>query len=306
MRRSSSTVAATLVLAAAGAASATEGVVELDGVSDFLAGQHALALDAMTVEAWVRVDSLTPGVSSGGGVVTSGTGSQNFSLWLFPDNSTAAADWRPGFQVNFANGASAIASVPPGEAPTPFGSWHHVAATYDQSEAVIYIDGLEVLRTMLETPINWQSPSTIAIGNEFPGVSEKLGGEIDEVRIWSRVRTPQEILDTFDVEVCDDPDLWARWSFDDGTAVDVTGQGRDLAPQAGASFGEATVDLTLGDCASCVGDLDATGDVGFNDLLILLTAWGDCSGDCPADLDLSGAVDFDDLLTVLTAWGPCP
>jgi len=53
----------------------------------------------------------------------------------------------------------------------------------------------------------------------------------------------------------------------------------------------------------CPGDLDASGDVGFPDLLVLLTDWGASGG--PADLDASGDVGFPDLLVLLTAWGPC-
>lgn len=57
--------------------------------------------------------------------------------------------------------------------------------------------------------------------------------------------------------------------------------------------------------ASCLGDLDNSGDVGFDDLVTLLASWGACGG-CPADLDTDGDVDFDDLVTLLAAWGPCP
>jgi hypothetical protein len=57
--------------------------------------------------------------------------------------------------------------------------------------------------------------------------------------------------------------------------------------------------------ASCPGDVDGSGTVGFRDLLAVLSAWGPCGG-CPEDLDGSGAVDFPDLLVVLGSWGPCP
>ena len=56
---------------------------------------------------------------------------------------------------------------------------------------------------------------------------------------------------------------------------------------------------------ACPEDLDGTGDVGFSDLLRVLTNWGPCAG-CPEDLDMNGDVGFSDLLDVLTAWGPCP
>ncbi|NNM26354.1 MAG: hypothetical protein HKO59_10295 [Phycisphaerales bacterium] len=61
--------------------------------------------------------------------------------------------------------------------------------------------------------------------------------------------------------------------------------------------------IPVGSC--CEGDLDGSGDVGFPDLLTVLSAWGPCAG-CPADLDGSGDVGFTDLLTIMSAWGVCP
>jgi hypothetical protein len=57
--------------------------------------------------------------------------------------------------------------------------------------------------------------------------------------------------------------------------------------------------------APCPGDLDASGDVGFGDVLIALGDWGACGDPCPADLDGDGSVAFGDVLELLAAWGPC-
>jgi hypothetical protein len=54
----------------------------------------------------------------------------------------------------------------------------------------------------------------------------------------------------------------------------------------------------------CTEDLDGSGDVGFTDLVSVLSGWGPCAA-CPADLDQSGDVGFGDLLAILAAWGPC-
>ena len=64
------------------------------------------------------------------------------------------------------------------------------------------------------------------------------------------------------------------------------------------------MDATPPPPAVCVADFDISGDVGFDDLLQILTNWGPCV-DCPQDIDMSGDVGFDDLLVVLASWGPC-
>ena len=49
------------------------------------------------------------------------------------------------------------------------------------------------------------------------------------------------------------------------------------------------------------GDVDGDRRVDFDDLLLVLAAWGSCEG-CPEDLNGDGVVDFDDVLLVLSNW----
>jgi hypothetical protein len=57
----------------------------------------------------------------------------------------------------------------------------------------------------------------------------------------------------------------------------------------------------------CLGDIDGSGDVGVDDLLALIGAWGPCSdpSGCLEDIDGSGEVDVDDLLALIGAFGGC-
>ena len=48
-------------------------------------------------------------------------------------------------------------------------------------------------------------------------------------------------------------------------------------------------------------DLDCSGAVDFNDLLIVLASYGACDG-CLADVDGDHEVTFNDLLALLAAW----
>ncbi len=74
-----------------------------------------------------------------------------------------------------------------------------------------------------------------------------------------------------------------------------------VAYVADGSSGLQVIDVSS--CNPCPADLDDSGDVGFGDILAVLSAWRNKGG--PEDLDGSGVVDIGDLLIVLAAWGPC-
>jgi hypothetical protein len=79
----------------------------------------------------------------------------------------------------------------------------------------------------------------------------------------------------------------------------------------GASFRGSGGDeplLTLRETVTltCPGDFDGTGDVGIDDLLILLGEFAECTTGCQSDIDDDGDVDIDDMLALIGAWGPCP
>jgi hypothetical protein len=54
----------------------------------------------------------------------------------------------------------------------------------------------------------------------------------------------------------------------------------------------------------CPADIDGSGVVGVDDVLTVLSGWGNV-GPSPADVNGDGIVNVDDLLMVISAWGPC-
>ena len=77
--------------------------------------------------------------------------------------------------------------------------------------------------------------------------------------------------------------------------------------RVGATSGAGTGTLTIS-CPvvnPCPWDLDGNGDVGINDFLDLLAAWGPNPGH-PADFDGDDVVGINDFLELLGNWGACP
>ncbi|MHC5002931.1 MAG: hypothetical protein ACYTJ0_07385, partial [Planctomycetota bacterium] len=56
---------------------------------------------------------------------------------------------------------------------------------------------------------------------------------------------------------------------------------------------------------ACPSDIDGDQVVGVDDLLAVITAWGE-TGSPAADIDGDGVVGVEDLVAVVLDWGPCP
>lgn len=72
-------------------------------------------------------------------------------------------------------------------------------------------------------------------------------------------------------------------------------------PSAGGSLRAARYQAKA---TCCRADINQSGFVNVDDLLIVITGWGDCNT-CPADVNGDSHVNVDDLLAVITGWGPC-
>jgi hypothetical protein len=61
----------------------------------------------------------------------------------------------------------------------------------------------------------------------------------------------------------------------------------------------ATSWWTSGELGGLIGDVNGDGFIDIDDLLLMLSQWGQCSG-CAGDLDDNNVVDVDDLLLLLS------
>jgi parallel beta-helix repeat protein len=131
-----------------------------------------------------------------------------------------------------------------------------------------------------------------------PGSGDyRLGAGSPSVDAASNTALPPDAAD-----LDDDGDLLEPTPLDLDDAArtaddpDVPDTGEGIAPIADMGAYERGLD--------CPSDVDGDGETGFQDLLLVLAAWGPCPG-CPEDIDGNGLVDFQDLLIVLSTWGPC-
>jgi hypothetical protein len=78
----------------------------------------------------------------------------------------------------------------------------------------------------------------------------------------------------------------------------------DLNPLVGQNSPAVTVNFNrTAVVVVCPSDIDGSGTVDVDDLLLVIGAWGTASTD--EDIDDNGTVNVDDLLILISAWGPC-
>jgi hypothetical protein len=77
------------------------------------------------------------------------------------------------------------------------------------------------------------------------------------------------------------------------------------SPSDGDSTNNEYVTLIdVGELDTCPADLNGDGQVDVNDILAIVSAFGQCTG-CPEDIDGDGQVGVNDLLTAIASWGGC-
>ena len=129
-------------------------------------------------------------------------------------------------------------------------SWTHFAITFDSTSGALklFTNGVVAsLRTVdasgnnsiKSLPVR-QSSQPLVLGfieNNFYS-NIKPAGAMDEIRIWSRSLSAQEILTDYRCGSLIDSSSEARWSFNTGTAIDDSGAGNNGVLGGGAGIGD--------------------------------------------------------------------
>ncbi|MBP6672839.1 MAG: hypothetical protein KA247_06800, partial [Bacteroidetes bacterium] len=175
--------------------------------------------DALTVEAWINVNSWsgTPGI----------VGNTEFGGYELQIEQIGGV-YRLNFWVK-RNGNYAVAYI----TQSAFGTgWHHVAGTYDGRITSIYLDG--VLQNTNDAgavyQIQYSNHNALIIGAEAGSGAEPFGyyfnGSIDEVRIWNLSRPLDSIAAAKSRDLAgNEPGLIGYWRLNEGNgtaAVDAS------------------------------------------------------------------------------------
>jgi hypothetical protein len=231
--------------------------LDFDGVNDYVDIPYDSRLDidasdGITVLAWIKLRTYPDRTQAPifGLYDSEGSGTKNYLLIgkSFYGTKITWDQWPPS--------SGWIDSIKP-----DLDTWYCVAAVQNSSYGAVYIDG--ILDSLSNNPESYSgdTPDTIRIGNRADGlVSYYFDGIIDNVAIWNRALSVEEIQASMHTKLTGDQDgLVAYWDFDEGEgeiACDSSGNGND-GTLVGAAWVES--DAPVGSCINLAVDIKPGG-----------------------------------------------
>lgn len=176
-----------------------ECAVRFDGVDDELLVKHWFDSPQFTFEAWVHAEAVNQNAFvTGAGLATYGAGDRSaWSVWLMAPGGGEPEEvgLHAELNVDLTTTPWTVGETGLPTDPVGLNRWVHLAATYDgASTRKLYINGQLVDTAPWSSAINTNIPNrALVLGNEFLGLNDFFGGEMDEVRVWSTERTESEI-----------------------------------------------------------------------------------------------------------------
>jgi|Napbiome12C3dose_1001474.scaffolds.fasta_scaffold00057_2 hypothetical protein len=153
---------------------------QFDGADDYLTVANNAVFnmtDTFSIEFWMYTDNI----------------SQNYGTML-------SKDYGSHYQFNFNGTAGTVKFFPGGSdaaaitsTTVPQGAWVHVVGTYNGSQGLIYINGVQKGTTTVTTPGN---STAITMGADM-NHSFPFTGSLDDVRIYNKTLSTTEISDLY-------------------------------------------------------------------------------------------------------------
>ena len=164
---------------------------------------------AVSIEAWINPSTASTGYQIYAMKASSGGWGSGYGL-LANSNGTLFFSPTGWFAHGYLNPSYVL----------PADTWTHVAATYDGTNTVIYINGVSTY-TKTETTQGTipQNNFELGIGTDYGVPSYSFDGQMDEVRIWNRAISAQEVTDHINCEITGAMNgLVANYHFNQGVA----------------------------------------------------------------------------------------
>ena len=250
-----------------GAYGETNGALGFDGESDFISFEGNPVFDnSFSIGLWIKTEFEEHGPIVHVGR-DDGTEYNGFSLGIGEGGMNTPGDY---LMAHFSGkGYFDVSSS------VPYESWQHVCITWGSQVMTFYVQGESV--GSYSTTSNFHNPSSkLYLAAFSETVYEKYGGALDQIGLWNRALSPAEVNQLF------------MWNPPAGcTEQSACNYDADAAVDDGSCHflcqfcQDGTVwDEEIQGCISAnTADINNDGCVQLNDLLDLLSAYGNCGAE---------------------------
>ena len=161
--------------------------LQFDGISTYVdcgSGASLNVTGGVTITAWIRMD-FTAGDRKIAGNQDGTTGGYKFGIYT--SNKVE-------FEIRTSTNAGTLSRNATGGTALQQGVWYHVAGVYSQGQYIrTYVYG-NLDREMLTTAVLGASTGTFKIGREPFSANYYWSGPMDDVAVYNRALSPEEIL----------------------------------------------------------------------------------------------------------------
>jgi hypothetical protein len=152
----------------------TGNAARFDGKESFIKGKAPALGKSFTLMAWVKISDLAAG---------------QHTIW------SGDVKGSPYIRVNQDGGVgflkAEVAQFGVSSLPVKAGEWTHVAATFHQDAWAIYVGGKPAGEGKVAA--DFAVPAVYSIGRNLPGGPRPFKGLIDELRVYNRALSAQEV-----------------------------------------------------------------------------------------------------------------
>jgi len=171
------------------------GAAEFDGVDDYIdGGDYLNGLTSLTVSVWIKSDVID---TNNGFIKGHITDTSDGMVSLRYDSVGSGGGENNVIKVGFGGLSSATASQLESSANVQTTDWQHVVATWNGGEIPhLFINGIEDTPSFTSSNGDSIISDTLRIGRSIT-TTTYWNGSIDEVAIWNRSLSSEEILDLY-------------------------------------------------------------------------------------------------------------
>ncbi|MBU1004659.1 MAG: PKD domain-containing protein, partial [Nanoarchaeota archaeon] len=212
--------------------------LSFDGANDWVSvggdeSQFDITYKKLTVSAWIKADTNQPSPDGYYLIIDKSHGAVDNTGWFMQGDLSA------GGTVSFGYGDGAVSW--PG-VPTSMSlldnTWHHLVGVYNTTTLKIYVDGI-LDNSVPANSLPLDNDRPVDIGSHWGGGARQryFKGEIDEIKIWSRALSADEINQEYETNklISGEPDNSCDYCANNLSYWDIN-SGTDCSPMYSKNF----------------------------------------------------------------------